>query len=335
MFHRSVCGIGFFCLSLCACTAAPIKTVHDPANTYTPENTYLKEVGQYPFIQVASQALPEGVVEFKNLTYVKYSQRELQLDLYAPAFSSPSVFSTQDVRPAIVLVHGGGWRAGYRENLTPLAQALALRGYVAATISYRLAPEAKYPAAIYDVKAAIRWLRMNAKKYAIDVDHIAVAGGSAGGQIASLVGVTSGMEKFDPQAATSSVSSAVQAIINIDGLSDFTSEEARKYEDDPRKNPSAAGFWFGGRYAEKPALWHEASPINYVNKNTAPILFIKSSRPRFSVGQEEMGRRMAQLGVHYKVEKFSDAPHSFWLFDPWMKPTADLIADFLDAQFSN
>src|SRR5690606_29414604 len=124
-------------------------------------------------------------------------------------------------------------------------------------------------------------------------------------------------------------------IINIDGLSDFTSEEARKYEDDPRKNPSSAGLWFGGRYAEKSALWHEASPINYVNKNTPPILFIKSSRPRFSVGQQEMGERMTQQGVHYEVKKFSDAPHSFWLFDPWMKPTANLIADFLDARFSN
>lgn len=329
MYYRSLSNIGLLYLSLCACTTAPIKNIHNPANTYTPENTYLKEVNQYPFIQVASQALPEGVEEFKNLTYVKYSKRELQLDLYAPAFS------TRDVRPAIVLVHGGGWRAGYRENLTPLAQALALRGYVAATISYRLAPEAKYPAAIHDVKAAIRWLRMNAENYAIDRNHIAVAGGSAGGQIASLVGVTSGMEKFDPQAATSDVSSAVQAIINIDGLSDFTSEEARKYEDDPRKNPSSAGLWFGGRYAEKSALWHEASPINYVNKNTPPILFIKSSRPRFSVGQQEMGERMTQQGVHYEVKKFSDAPHSFWLFDPWMKPTADLIADFLDARFSN
>lgn len=333
MFYFSVLSAGFLCLSLCACTTAPIKNIHDPANTYTPENTYHKEVDQYPFIQIASQTLPDGVVEFKNLTYVKYPKRELQLDLYAPAFAAQPDFSLQQLRPAIVLVHGGGWRAGYRENLTPLAQALALQGYVAATISYRLAPEAKYPAAIHDVKAAIRWLRINAKRYGVDVNHIAIAGGSAGGQIASLTGVTNGMEKFDPQAAISDVSSAVQAIINIDGLSDFTSEEARKYEDDPRKNPSSAGLWFGGNYAEKTTLWHEASPINYVQKNTPPILFIKSSRARFSVGQAEMSELMAQQGVHYEVKKFPDAPHSFWLFDPWMKPTAKLIADFLDKQF--
>lgn len=324
---KSVYGL-FFLLLLTACAQQPVTSFPDPQNTYTPESVYRKVLPRYPEVRRVSADTPEGVAEFKNLTYVQYGRRALQLDLYAPA-------STMlEKRPVVVLVHGGGWRSGYRENMTPLAQQLALRGYVGVTVSYRLAGEARYPAAIHDVKAAIRWLRANAESYGIDGDKIAVAGGSAGGQIASLVGVTAGMEQFDPGARRSRISSDVQAIINIDGLSDFTSEAARLHEDDPCKNPSAAGFWFGGNYAEKTPLWHEASPIYYVNKKTPPVLFIKSSESRFSVGQEEMSRLLDEYRVNNHVETFRNAPHSFWLLYPWMKPTATIIANFLDAQFA-
>lgn len=304
-----------------------ITQFDDPTNTYTPETTYQKLIGEYPFIHVASRAVPESVQEIKNITYVRYGKRVLQLDLYLPKSTSTQL------TPGIVFVHGGGWRAGFRTNFTPMAIGMAERGYVVATISYRLSPEAKYPAAIHDVKAAIRWLRSNAKQYGINPDQIAVGGGSAGGQIANLVGVTSGLEKFDPQMKSSPVSSAVQAIVNIDGLSDFTSKAARFHEDDPRKNPSAAGAWFGGRYSEKTELWHEASPLFYVNKNTPPVLFLISAQERFSVGHKEMIEKMKPFGISYQVVQIPDSPHSFWLFDPWLQPSIDIVTGFLDRQF--
>ncbi|HSC68540.1 MAG TPA: alpha/beta hydrolase [Cellvibrio sp.] len=299
----------------------------DPTNTYTPETTYQKLAGQYPFIHIASDAVPESVQEIKNIIYVRYGKRALQLDLYLPKSH------LLKRKPGIVFVHGGGWRAGFRTNFTPMAIGMAERGYVAATISYRLSPEAQYPAAIHDVKAAIRWMRKHAKKYGINPNQIAVGGGSAGGQIASLVGVTNGLEKFDPQIDRSDISSEVQAIINIDGLSDFTSEAARFYEDDPRKNPSSAGAWFGGRYSEKTELWHEASPLFYVNKNTPPMLFLISAQERFSLGYKEMTEKMKLLGIPYQIAKIPDSPHSFWLFEPWLQPSTDIVAQFLDRQF--
>ncbi len=292
-------------------------------NTYTAENTYQKEVKDFPFIEIASRELPEGVIAEQDVIYVQYGRRALQLDLYRPEDS------TAPSRPAIVLVHGGGWRSGYRENLTPLAQALAERGIVAANISYRLAPEAQFPAAIHDVKAAIRWLRQNAEAYGVDPDKIAVGGTSAGGQIASLTGMTAGDPYFDPQQESSAVSSDVQAIVNIDGLSDFTSEEARKHEDDPSKKPSAAGSWFGGRYAEQTERWHKGSPTYYVHKDMPPIFYLNSARERFGVGRDEMIAKMKPLGVPYRVERLDNTPHTFWLFDPWLQPTADEVADFL------
>src|SRR5471032_2580653 len=157
-------------------------------------------------------------------------------------------------------------------------------------------------------------------------------GALSGGQIASLAGVTGHLDQFDPGAAGSAVSSAVQAIVNIDGLSDFTAEAALKYEDDPAKQPSAAGAWFGGRYAEKAALWAEASPIRYVRPGMPPILFIASAQPRFSVGREAMAARMTQAGVANRTLVLPDTPHSFWLFDPWLQTTVEATLAFLNQQ---
>ena len=300
---------------------------NDPSNTYNAEITYQKLKGEYPFISIASRDVTAAVQEIKNITYVRYGKRVLQLDLYLPKPNKGAQ------KPAIVFVHGGGWRVGYRTNFAPFAIAMAERGYVAATISYRLSPEAKYPAAIQDVKAAVRWLRSNAKKYDVNPAQIAVSGGSAGGQIASLMGMTNRLEKFDPQAKSSRISSAVQAIVNIDGLSDFTSKAARFYEDDPRKNPSAAGAWFGGRYAEKTQLWHEASPTFYVKKDSPPILFLISAQARFSVGHKEMIEKMQPFGIPYEVTQIPNSSHSFWLFDPWLQPSVEIVTRFLDRQF--
>jgi len=317
----------FFCffIFLSACTS--ITSIDDPLNTYTPETTYQKLIGEYPFISIVSLDVPKAVTEMKNLTYVRYGNRVLQLDLYLPKNKS------RKKTPAVIFIHGGGWRAGYRTNFTAFAIAMAERGYAAATISYRLSPEAQYPAAIYDAHAAIRWLRKNANRYQINHNQIAIAGGSAGGQIASLAGVTSDLEKFDPALKKSRVFNKVQAIINIDGLSNFTSPAALFYEDDPKKNPSAAGAWFGGRYHEKTELWQEASPIFYVNQSTPPILFLISNQQRFSLGYQDMIEKMKPFNIPYQVTQIPDTPHSFWLFDPWLQPSVDAVEKFLSSQF--
>lgn len=322
----------FACSTLPVCTlacllAGPALAAAAPApESYTADTTYRKLLPNYPFIRIASTQVPPAVEAYTGITYTSIGQRTLQLDLYLPArrgaHSAPV--------PAIVFVHGGGWRTGVRANFAPMAIRMAQRGYAAATVSYRLSPEARYPAAIHDVKAAVRWLRTHAARHGIDPGRIAVGGGSAGGQIAALAGTTSGLRQFDPAASAGGVSSEVQAIVNIDGLSDFTSEEARRHEDDPAKQPSSAGAWFGGRYADRAALWREASPTFYVNPKTPPILFIGSGQARFSVGRAEMIAKLDAAGVASQVVLFPETPHSFWLFDPWLEPAVDATARFLD-----
>jgi pectinesterase len=312
-----------------AAHAAPPAPASVPApESYTAETTYKKLAPAYPFIRIASSEAPPSVRVFTGITYVQRGGHALQLDLYVPSHPKPGPV------PGIVFVHGGGWRAGVRANFAPMAIRMAQRGYAAATISYRLSPEAPYPAAVQDARAAVRWMRTHAGEYGIDPARIAIGGGSAGGQIAALAGVTDGLARFDtenrPDNGPGTVSSAVQAIVNIDGLSDFTSEAARKYEDDPAKQPSSAGAWFGGRYAEKEALWREASPLFYVNAKTPPVLFIGSGQARFSVGREEMLVRLREAGVPGRVVVLPDTPHSFWLFEPWIGPTVEAAAGFLD-----
>jgi pectinesterase len=310
-------------LALAACAVRPPAPPAPAPESYTAETTYAKLAPAYPFIRIASRAVPPTVRAVTNVTYVRRAGHDLQLDLYLPAAAATAP------RPAIVFVHGGGWRAGVRANFAPMAIRMAERGYAAVTISYRLAGEAPYPAAIHDAKAAVRWARTHAGAYGIDGDRIAIAGGSAGGQIAALTGVTNGESRFDPDGGPGAVSSAVQAIVNIDGLSDFTSEEARKYEDDPAKQPSSAGAWFGGRYAEKTALWRDASPLFHVGPETPPVLFIGSAQRRFSLGRDAMVDRLRALGVPHRVVLVPDTPHSFWLFDPWLEPTVDATDAFL------
>ncbi|NYE63207.1 acetyl esterase/lipase [Duganella sp. 1224] len=284
------------------CVAPPA----DPSNTYDAPHTYAKLVRDYPDIRIASDTVPPGVRKTADLTYAQYGSRCLQLDLYRPP---------GDRLPVVVFVHGGGWKAGYRAEFVPMALRLTQHGYAAVTFSYRLSGEARYPAAVQDVQDAVRWVRTHAADYGLDPNRIALAGGSAGGQLAALAGVTAGDD--------------VKAIVNIDGLSDFTSALALAHEDDPKKNPSAAGAWFGGRYAEKKALWQAASPIQYVHAGMPPILFIGSGQPRFSAGREQMRAQMAALGVASDELILPGTPHAFWLFDPWLQPTVDKTVAFL------
>lgn len=309
--------------------AAPALVPYE--NTYTVANRFAGDVKSFPGIQIASTAVPGDVIEKKNITYVRYGNRELQLDLYMPKQLTESAASKPV--PGVILVHCGGWRSGYRTHLTPMAIELAKAGYVAATITYRLAPEAQYPAAIYDVKAAIRWLRTNAAEFGVDPTKIAVGGSSAGGQIASLTGMTNSLVRFDPQAKESAISSDVQLILNIDGLSDFTSAEARKHEDVPGVGRSSAGAWFGGNYAEKRDLWHDASPTYYVGETSPPILYLNSAQERFHVGRDEMVGKMKIYGIPTKVVTLPNTPHTFWLYEPFIKPAAAVVVAFLDEHF--
>ncbi|MGS2764244.1 alpha/beta hydrolase fold domain-containing protein [Sinomicrobium sp. M5D2P9] len=287
------------------------------AQPYTVQTTFEKLRKYYPTVTPVAELHDDGVIARENITYRKVDGIWLNMDIYTPAGKE------KESTPAILLVHGGGWVSGTKENQRVMAQCLAKNGFVAATVSYRLSSQAPYPAAVLDIKAAVRWLREKSGTYGIDPDRIAISGASAGAQLATLVGVTPGNPLY--KEGKSRYSDAVQAIINTDGIVSFVHPEAEegKY----------AAYWLGGTKAEKAGKWKEASPLEYVNENTPPTLFINSAQPRFHAGRDDMIEILEKHGIYNEVHTIPDSPHSFWLLHPWFETTLNYNISFLDKVF--
>jgi acetyl esterase/lipase len=212
-----------------------------------------------------------------------------------------------------------------------MAQELAARGYVTITVDYRLSTEATYPAAVNDLKTAIKWIRANAKAYHINADKIATWGFSAGGQLATLVGTTANSKLFPGNEIYKKQNDAVQAIVDVDGTLAFIHPESS--EGDDSKRTSAGTYWFGGPKTEHPELWNQAGALNHVDNHTPPILFLNSSVARMHAGRDDMTAKMDSLHIYHEVHTFADAPHSFNMFNPWFWPTLNYTAAFLDKMF--
>lgn len=280
---------------------------------------------QFPQALFVEFSLPTSVAEERNISYRNTGTRDLQLDIFYPKIKPKPLL------PAVLIIHGGGWRSGDRSQHVPLAQKLAERGFVAVTVEYQLSTEALYPAAVYDLKAAVRWMRANAKKYHIDPDKIVSLGFSAGGQLAALLGATNEKIAFEGNLGNTQFSSKINAIVDLDGTLAFIHPESG--EGDDSKSISAATYWFGYNKTQKPELWQEAGALYHADKNTPPILFINSSVARMHAGRDDMCKRLEALHIYSEVQTFPEAPHAFVLFHPWFEPILNYTTSFLDKVF--
>jgi acetyl esterase/lipase len=291
-------------LVMTACTS-------HPSSRYKPDDVYRQEVKHHPYIELASRTVPEGIAEFSDLTYIQRDTQILQLDLYAPATTM------DELRPGIVLVHGGDWLSGTPELVAPLAIQLALRGYVVAAIQYRLAPQARYPAAVEDAQAAVRWMRDNAKGYGIDASHIALGGVGAGGTVAALAGLTAGDRE------------KVQVIFSYNSPWQLDAGPVKS----ETGHPDPVASWLSKSDASLPQLRHQASPANQIRKDMPAVFIMNSADQAYEAGTQEVLTRLSHFRVPHRAETIPRSPHSFWLFDPWVNPAANITADFLDLQF--
>jgi acetyl esterase/lipase len=299
-------------------TSAQKKEI--PRDTsFTVYSSLIKEQKKYPAIKIAKPSPLKGVTAKENITYRQLTDRSLSLDIFYPSRENRRGY------PGVVMIHGGGWRSGDRSQCVPIAQQLAANGYVAVAVEYRLSLEAQYPAGIHDVKAAIRWMRANAKMYSLDTARIAVMGFSSGGQMAALVGTTSGDATLEGDKKKNEPSSRVQAVIDVDGILAFKHPESAE--------GMVASQWLGGTYEEKPEVWNDASALHRVDKNSVPILFINSSLPRFHAGRDDMRKKLDDFKIYSEVHELPDTPHPFWLFHPWFTPTVDFTIKFLNLEF--
>jgi pectinesterase len=291
--------------------------------SYTNSKAYIDIKKAFPTTKI-DWVLDEksaSVAEERNITYASIGNRALKLDAFLPKKKSIKNHT------AIMIIHGGGWRTGNRTQHIPLAQHLANLGYVCFTPEYRLSTEALYPAGVHDLKAALRWMRGNAKKYHLDPTKIATVGFSAGGQLSALLGCTGDNPKLEGKIGTLGHSSKVNAIVDIDGILAFIHPESG--EGDDSKRTSAATYWFGYSKTENPEIWKEASALTYVNSQTPPTLFLNSREDRMHAGRTDYLKILDAYKIYSEVHTFPDSPHSFCLFNPWFDPTVKYIDEFL------
>jgi len=286
-------------------------------SSYTIKTTYNKLIKKYPFIKIVEEKKDSNVTENSDVVYTQNKNRALHLNAY---------FSKAKKRnPAVIMIHGGGWRSGNKNQMQSLGIKIAAKGYSCFAVEYRLSLEAKYPEGVFDVKNAIKFIKDNALKFNVDPDKVAVLGCSSGGQMAALIGTTNEDSAFDDAQNKTKASSKVNAIINIDGVLAFKHPESSEGD--------MAAFWLKGTSAEVPENWKNASALTHTDKNTPPILFINSSIPRFHAGRDDMIAILNQNNIYNEVHTIKDSPHSFWFFNPWFDETINYTAQFLDKIF--
>ncbi len=239
----------------------------------------------------------------QEVTYTRYGDRTLEMDIYRPKDEWGAL-------PAVVCIHGGGWAKGDRTSHAKIAQALAARGYVAATISYRLSGEAPFPAQIHDCKAAVRFLRANAKTYGINPDQIGAIGLSAGGHLTALLATSGDVKELEGNGGHAQFSSTIQAAVPMGAQTDLLSDRTREISAIEARGKIWRQF-LGGALDDQPATYRLASPLHHLDKADPPVWLITGQNDDPSTHATAFRQRMQQLGLQSDLTIIPDAPHAF------------------------
>jgi len=288
-------------------------------DSYTVSQRYYSYKKQNPELEWPVLQFQAGQEIMFDRLYKKAGDRELHLDIFLPQPAARN-------RQAILLVHGGGWRSGNKSHFYPLANLLAQRGYAVILPEYRLSAEAQYPAGLVDLNDAIAWAKREADGFDYDKDKLALGGGSSGGQMAALLAYTADEPLYKSNAGDDT---RVSALIDLDGVLDFTTPLAIEYEN-RLGDQSAAGLWFGGAMEKTLEKWQEASAVRHIDEFSPPTLIISSGQLRFTAGSEQVRRDLDKLGIRNEYFQYGEVIHTFWLFEPYLGEVVDKIDKFLN-----
>jgi acetyl esterase/lipase len=252
-------------------------------------------------VRAADLVVPESVTFTRDIEYSNPDEQHLKLNLARPK-------EAKGAMPAVLCIHGGGFRAGSREGYNGLCIKLAQHGFVAATTSYRLAPKYQFPAAVHDVKAAVRWLRANAATYQIDPARIGVTGGSAGGHLAQFLGVTADVKEFEGEGGNAGQFSSVVCVVNEYGPSDFTKSYGKSVD-----AAEVLPLFLGGNLETARQRHIQASPLNWVTPDAAPTLILHGTEDKYVAYEQGvwMRDRLKACGVEVELVTFEGAGHGF------------------------
>ncbi len=262
----------------------------------------------------------DAEVEIKtDIVYGTGGEEDLKLDLATPQGLDHPV-------PAIVAIHGGGWMQGNRTDMNEVMKRAAKHGFVAATVSYRLAPKHRFPAQIEDVKCAVRYLRAHADELHIDPDHIGAIGISAGAHLAMMLGTLDSGDGMEGEGGNPDESSKVQAVVSFVGPVNLV---RTSYSETQEQILEA---FFGGKPLNKIADCRRASPIVYVNEGDAPmLLFFGTKDPLIDADQAyQIAEALTEAKVPGRVEMLLGAGHGW--NGPELERTLNSSWKFFDDQ---
>jgi acetyl esterase/lipase len=291
MFHRAMTGVGVVALALGVISVA-LKGNEEPAATTE-----------------------------EDIVYTKAGTTELKLDLVRPR-------DGEGLFPAVLVIHGGAWRQGNKADVRPMLAEFVRHGYVAVAPQYRFCPKDAFPSQVHDVKAAVRWIKSNAKKYRIDPERIGAIGFSAGGHLAMMLGLTGPSDGLEGDVSAGAPDSRIKAVVNYFGPTDLAAKDI----------PDICKPWvkdfLGGTPQEKPEAAAKASPLTFVSKDDAPVLTFQGTKdPLVPFNQAiKLADAMTSANVPGRVELLIGASHgwagaeleqtvseSFRFFDRYLK----------------
>ncbi len=241
--------------------------------------------------------LPEDVIEHKDIIYKTIDSTELKLDIYHSKNITESA-------PLLIFIHGGGWVKGDKQDYRGYLIDFAKKGYITATIQYRFVNKVKMPGPILDVKSAVIWLKKHAVEYYIDKDKIAVIGGSAGAHLAMMIGYSSDEPDFKNDKDTTLFSSRVQAVVELYGPTDLTTEYAREHP--------YIKIGFSKSYSEAPEMFANASPISYITKDDPPTLIFQGTIDELVpiIQADMLNEKLKEKNVPVEYHKLKGWPHT-------------------------
>ncbi|MFQ5610410.1 MAG: alpha/beta hydrolase fold domain-containing protein, partial [Woeseiaceae bacterium] len=219
------------------------------------------------------------------MPYAASENPRQRLDLLLP--KKPN---TDKPLPLIAFIHGGGWRGGdKRRGLSRVVEFVESGDYAGVSIGYRLTDEAIWPAQIHDCKAAIRWIRANAKKYRLDPDRIGVMGTSAGGHLVAMLGTSDGVKELEGDLGNhKGISSRVACVVDLFGPTELLAMSQFPGRMDPDAPNSAESRLVGGPLQQNKEIARSASATSYVSADDAPFLFIHGTKdPVVPLNQSE------------------------------------------------
>ncbi len=272
-------------------------------------------VSTFVFSQKDSVAIETSIAVVKDIRYATYKKDTLLLDLY-----KPKVFKGK--LRTIVVIRGGGFKVGDKDGFAKIAKEIAKRGFAAACIEYRTTKEALFPGAVIDAKAAVQWVKENAKEYKLNANAVGVLGGSAGAYLAMMLATTNEISPLNPVGNPNDFKVNAAVILAADADFSLVPESAPLTE------------WLGVSYTENKDIWKLASPYFHISKTSSPMLFIHSSADKIVPFKQSVNSvaKLSTYDVYCELVSLPRAPHGFWHNKELMKLTLDKSVLFFEEQ---